>query len=185
MENPSQVQPQQLDEICSYRTCERRANSKGYCRPHWYRWSTGLDMYIPPEVNKTGRICQIEDCKRPHFAKGYCKAHYSSWRWRASREGVSVSATTKRRRDKLGIRKVGVSVDAVTDAAVTVVMEREGLTYSAALCSLTTNAALHDDDCMDAMRKVVFEHVRTILETGGWHPGLFDALSSNVKGDDE
>ncbi len=85
-----------------------------------------------------------------------------------------------KRRDNQGIRSVAVSVDVITDTAVKVVMRKEGLSYSAAICALATNAAIHDDDCMVEIRKVVAQRVGERLQVEGWHPGLSAAISREM-----
>ena len=71
-------------------------------------------------------------------------------------------------------------MDAVTDIAVKVVMRKEGVSYSAAICALATSAALHDEDCMKEIRLWLLERVGDKLTKEGWHPGLSASLSREI-----
>ena len=88
---------------------------------------------------------------------------------------------TKRRR-AFPTKKVTIAVDVVTDAAVTALVAKEGLTYTAAFCALATNAALKDPDLVEAMRKVIAEATTARLERDGYHPGLSGALARELVG---
>ena len=70
------------------------------------------------------------------------------------------------------VRKVTVSIDAVTDTAIKALCEREGLSFSAAFCALATEAAIRDPQLMSAIKKVVAERVHETMASSGYHPGL-------------
>ena len=78
--------------------------------------------------------------------------------------------------------KLAVSVDVLTDAAVRALMEREGLTYSGALCALATSAALQDDELRSAIKQRVEQAVAERVARDGWTPGLSEMLSKELLG---
>ena len=78
------------------------------------------------------------------------------------------------------VRKMGVSIDAVTDAAVRALCTREGLSYSAALCALATDAAIRDPELMAAIKVVVAEKVHQTMKETGFHPGLSRELAREL-----
>lgn len=65
---------------CSIDGCERGANVKGWCKPHYVReWKK-----LHPDFRRTNRkYCSIPECGRPHYSIGYCERH----RYRAKRYG--------------------------------------------------------------------------------------------------
>ena len=78
------------------------------------------------------------------------------------------------------VRKVCISIDTVTDAAVKALVEREGVTYSAAFCALATSAALTDNDLIEAMHKVLVGVVSERMASESWHPGLSAILTREI-----
>ena len=78
------------------------------------------------------------------------------------------------------VRKVTVSIDPVTDAAIKGLVEREGVTYSAAICALATSAALTDNDLIEAMHKVLVGVVSERMASESWHPGLSAILTHEI-----
>ena len=84
------------------------------------------------------------------------------------------------------MRKVMITVDTITDAVVKALQEREGLSFSGALCALATSAALKDP----ALQKVIYGVVQAAtaerLASRGWHPDLSKALAHQlVEGTEE
>ena len=78
------------------------------------------------------------------------------------------------------VRPVTISVDAVTNAAVKALMEREGLSYSAGICALATASAFKDPGLMAAIKVVVQDSVRDSLAASGFHPGLSRELAREL-----
>ena len=70
------------------------------------------------------------------------------------------------------VRIVSVGIDAVTDCAVRVLMEREGMSFSAALCALATASAIKDPEMMAAIKALVADKLAETMEDTGYHPGL-------------
>ena len=86
----------------------------------------------------------------------------------------------QKRRDNQGIIQKTITVDGVTDIAAKVVMRKEGVSYSAAICALATSAALQDESCMAEIRLWLLERVGDKLTKEGWHPGLSASLSREI-----
>ena len=78
------------------------------------------------------------------------------------------------------VRRVSISVDKVTEAAVQALSEREHLSYSAALCALATSAALKDADLFDHIKDVVREALKETMEATGYHPSLSRELAREL-----
>ena len=94
-----------------------------------------------------------------------------------------MSTPKQRRRSKANpVRRVVVSVDRVTDAAVKAAMKHDGVTYSAAICGLATATALRHPVLEAAIRDVIKESVADRLEREGWTPGLSRMLSRELTG---
>ena len=76
--------------------------------------------------------------------------------------------------------RVTIAVDAVTNAAVKALMEREGLSYSAGICALATASAIKDPGLMAAIKVVVRDSVRDSLAASGFHPGFSRELAREL-----
>ena len=78
------------------------------------------------------------------------------------------------------VRVQSISIDAVTDCAVHVLMEREGMSFSAGICALATAAALKDVDMMEAIKTLVVAKLAETMEETGYHPGLSRELAREL-----
>ena len=84
------------------------------------------------------------------------------------------------------MRKVMITVDTITDAVVKALQEREGLSFSGALCALATSAALKDPGLIKVINAVVKGSTVQRLAEKGWHPDLSRALAIElVEGTEE
>ena len=77
-------------------------------------------------------------------------------------------------------RAVTISVDIVTDTIVKALMEREGGSYSACMCALTTNEGIRDPELMAVVKEMVQETVRKSLDKSGFDPGLSRTLAREL-----
>ena len=92
-----------------------------------------------------------------------------------------MSGYTKRKAIKgQKVSRVTISVDAVTNAAVKALMEREGLSYSAGICALATASAFKDPGLMAAIKVVVQDGVRESLAASGYHAGFSRELAHEL-----
>lgn len=64
---------------CDVSGCDRPHLARGYCNPHWQRWSTTGDPG-PAQIRQRGRRCTVEGCDRAHYAHDYCGAHLRRFR---------------------------------------------------------------------------------------------------------
>ena len=79
-----------------------------------------------------------------------------------------------------------ITVDTITDAVVKALQEREGLSYSAAICAMTTNTALKDAGLVKVINTIVKGSTEQRLAENGWHPGLSRMLAIElVQGTEE
>ena len=78
------------------------------------------------------------------------------------------------------VRRVCISVDKVTEAAVQALSDREHLSYSASLCALATSAALKDEGLFEVIKDVVQGAVKETLEATGYHAGLSRELAREL-----
>lgn len=62
---------------CSVEGCDRAKVARGWCRPHWKRWSRHGDPTGGGAPRFRNRICSVEGCESKHEAQGYCNAHYA------------------------------------------------------------------------------------------------------------
>ena len=65
-----------------------------------------------------------------------------------------------------------ITVDTITDAVVKALQEREGLSYSAAICAMTTNTALKDAGLVKVINTIVKGSTEQRLAENGWHGTL-------------
>ena len=87
----------------------------------------------------------------------------------------------RQRRSKVGqMRRITVSVDPITHAAVKAVMENENANYSQAICALATSAALTNPVTSKAIGKVTREATIKRMERDGWSPGLSEMLAREL-----
>ena len=86
----------------------------------------------------------------------------------------------RRRRAVSPVTKITLSIDPITDAVVKRLQDKEGLSYSAALCNLAIYAARQDPDLAEVIKGVVEAEVQARLETEGWHPGLSQTLAREL-----
>lgn len=71
---------QQHKRKCEVKECDRPHSCKGYCKLHYWRWSTHGDLHyhrLPPK--RIVRPCTVKGCTRKCVAKGYCRSHYHKW----------------------------------------------------------------------------------------------------------
>ena len=65
-----------MEKLCSIDVCDRKVNSRGYCRAHYLRFKRGHKMDTPiKELSKTGR-CTIENCDKKNHSGGLCATHH-------------------------------------------------------------------------------------------------------------
>ena len=76
--------------------------------------------------------------------------------------------------------KILVGVDPVTLTAVQAVMEKEGLTFSAAICQMAVTAGMQKKYIADQVNHLVEEKTRERMEEQGWHPGLSRDLAREL-----
>ena len=70
--------------MCAVEQCEKRGDTRGLCRTHYYQWfrhGTHDEVILPAFQSKRWRpdICTVEDCGNPQKARGWCGMHW--WRW--------------------------------------------------------------------------------------------------------
>lgn len=80
----------------------------------------------------------------------------------------------------LPVRKVRISLDVVTASAVDAMVERDGVSFSRALCALATAAAVTDPELMAAIKATMQTVVLKIIAAKGWHPGLSEEIAKEV-----
>lgn len=71
------------DATCSLGDCDRPHYAKGYCRPHYFRWSRFGDPLAGTPIRRrkeTRGTCSVKDCHRPHYCQGWCQSHYNRWK---------------------------------------------------------------------------------------------------------
>ena len=84
------------------------------------------------------------------------------------------------------VRRVMITVDTITDAVVKALQEREGLSYSGAICAMATSTALKDPGLIKVINAVVKGSTVQRLAEKGWHPDLSRALAIElVEGTEE
>ena len=90
----------------------------------------------------------------------------------------------KRQRRSRGtqIRKVSVSIDAVTMAAALEFSRLEGCNLSAALCGMATAFAVKQPVLMAAVNEAVKDAVVERLAETGWSPGVSQMLARELTG---
>lgn len=62
---------------CSIEGCDRDVAARGWCRPHWKRWSRHGDPLAGGTPRHRGRVCSVVGCETKHDARGYCAGHYA------------------------------------------------------------------------------------------------------------
>ncbi len=63
---------------CQYPTCNRPVVARGWCNPHYIRWSKGKDMDVPVRNRRRRdevKICAWNDCQRSSRENGMCGMH--------------------------------------------------------------------------------------------------------------
>ena len=90
-------------------------------------------------------------------------------------------AGLRRRRSIKGqkTRRVNVSVDSVTDAAIQVKARRDGTSFSAAMCQLATSGMVHEEGLMDAIKLEAIAVIKASLIETGYEEGFAHALAVN------
>ena len=78
------------------------------------------------------------------------------------------------------MERCNVTIDPITMAAVSAVVEREGLTFSAALCQMAVSAGMRQPYVAERVREVVEAETRERMERDGWHPGLSRDLAREL-----
>lgn len=67
---------------CSVDGCDRPHKSKGYCEPHYQRWSRAGDPQADLPIGTRRRDageCKVDGCDRPRLSREWCGAHYQRW----------------------------------------------------------------------------------------------------------
>lgn len=64
-------------EKCSIPDCPRPRAARGWCRPHWKRWSRHGDPLAGGAPRERDRKCSVPGCDAKHDARGYCSGHYA------------------------------------------------------------------------------------------------------------
>ena len=68
---------------CSVDGCNRKHKSKGFCEPHYQRWTNTGDPQadLPIGTRRAPRReCVISGCDRPVLSRDWCSAHYQRWK---------------------------------------------------------------------------------------------------------
>lgn len=66
---------------CSVETCNRTAQTRGYCDPHYRRWLRHGDPLAGRRASsEPAPHCSVQDCERLAEARGLCGTHYERWR---------------------------------------------------------------------------------------------------------
>ena len=78
------------------------------------------------------------------------------------------------------MERINVMIDPITKVAVDAVVEREGLTFSAALCQMAVWAGMRQPYVAERVREVVAQETRERMERDGWHPGLSRDLAREL-----
>lgn len=61
---------------CSVEGCEAKHYCKGYCRPHYTRWTRNGDPLVTRKPGRPRRYCTIDGCDDPQVGQGLCDRHY-------------------------------------------------------------------------------------------------------------
>jgi len=64
---------------CSINNCNKKHESKGYCRSHYNKFRRFGDPLYERKLN-IFKKCKIEDCKNKSSSLGYCGSHYSKFK---------------------------------------------------------------------------------------------------------
>ena len=75
-----------------------------------------------------------------------------------------------------------ITIDTVTDKCVRHVAEKEGLSYSQALCNMTLYAARNSADTYEVIKEMLKQAVETQMIDNGiaWSPDLSTALAEDL-----
>lgn len=76
---------------CSYSTCDRVSQAKGYCSVHYYQWrrtGTVFDI-VTVEERRKPNWCSVDGCEGRHFARGWCQDHHAAEYTRYARYGLT------------------------------------------------------------------------------------------------
>lgn len=70
-----------MNAVCSIDTCSRPADTRGWCRAHYIRWTRhGDPLAVHGYTAETSeRGCTVEGCERDFYARGWCRLHYRRW----------------------------------------------------------------------------------------------------------
>lgn len=66
--------PPRAKPKCAVEECEKESDAKGYCGPHYHRFTRYGDPLLS---GHTRGACSVEGCDRQHYAKGLCQMHWN------------------------------------------------------------------------------------------------------------
>ena len=116
----------QLRRKCQVEGCGRPHSCKGFCKLHYWRWTTHHDLdYQRPKPLRDVRKCSVPGCGRESAAKGYCQSHYLKW----TRYGDPLYVTT---RSALSRQQVLASITVLPDQTSTFVRRHHSRLYNSA-----------------------------------------------------
>lgn len=64
---------------CSINNCNRKHESKGYCRSHYNKFRRHGDPLYKRKLN-VFKKCKIENCNNKIYSLGYCHSHYNKFK---------------------------------------------------------------------------------------------------------
>lgn len=67
---------------CTVDGCDGVHQGRGYCKPHYQRWSRYGDPLGGGEYKSKydSDVCAVEECDKPRTARQWCGTHYQRWR---------------------------------------------------------------------------------------------------------
>lgn len=66
---------------CSIEDCSKPVRARGWCAPHYYRWSRHGDPKGGGNYrSKESQSCSVADCDNSARTRGWCNKHYLAWR---------------------------------------------------------------------------------------------------------
>ena len=64
---------------CSINNCNRKHESKGYCRSHYNKFRRFGDPFYERKLN-VFKKCKLENCNNKVHSLGYCHSHYNKFK---------------------------------------------------------------------------------------------------------